>query len=316
MTSWKTYILFATILPLVKPENNQRGHKLETTTILSSQQPYGYEEMSEEHKIEVGNRIEPVIFEPQPKIKLSRSTYKVTSYVDFKPYKQFFKQFGQYIGRFLVDLRDPHYISTLYNAGRYEGDPLIRRGAGAKIFTETTCRELTYKCRVQNQFIQLKKEAVKINQIYLETYKKFLRAIDHMEFHPTLGRTKTESTVRLKRQPHGDNRTEETPQYANQMEGLTKEDKLMLKQADKLIETKFLNKTIKKGRNKRFGLAGWIMGWGLGYFSSLRAIKDNIRTLQLQNKLQQDQILELSHYLNITYAHVSTNRYAITNLQV
>ena len=36
----------------------------------------------------------------------------------------------------------------------------------------------------------------------------------------------------------------------------------------------------------------------------------------LQNKLQEDQILELSHYLNITYAHVSTNRYAITNLQV
>ena len=130
MTSWKTYILFATILPLVKTENNQRGHKLETTTILSSQQPYGYEEMSEEHKIEVGNRIEPVIFEPQRKIKLSRSTYKVTSYVDFKPYKQSFKQFGQYMGRFLVNLHDPHYISTLYNAGRYEGDPLIRRGAG------------------------------------------------------------------------------------------------------------------------------------------------------------------------------------------
>ena len=100
------------------------------------------------------------------------------------------------------------------------------------------------------------------------------------------------------------------------MEGLTEEDKLMLKQADKLIETKFLNKTIKKRRNKKFGLAGWIMGWGIGYFSSLRAIKDNIRTLQLQNKLQQDQILELSHYLNITYAHVSTNRYAITNLPV
>ena len=38
--------------------------------------------------------------------------------------------------------------------------------------------------------------------------------------------------------------------------------------------------------------------------------------MQIQNKLQQDQILELSHYLNITYAHVSTNRYAISNLQV
>ena len=317
MINWKAYILFATILPLVKTGNNQRGHKLETTTIPKPQQPLEHEEMSEEHKIKVGNRIEPVIFEPQRKIKLSRSTYKVTSYVDFKPYKQAFKQFGQYIGKFLVDLSDPHYVSTLYNAGRYEGDPLIRRGAGAKtFFTETTCRQLTYKCRVQNQFIQLKREAAKINQIYLETYKKFLRAIDHMEFHPTLGRTKTESTIRLKRQPNSKNQTEKASQHTNQMEGLTKEDKLMLKQADELIETKFLNKTIKKRRNKRFGLAGWIMGWGMGYFSSLRAIKDNIRTLQLQNKLQEDQILELSHYLNITYAQVSTDRYAITNLQV
>ena len=137
-----------------------------------------------------------------------------------------------------------------------------------------------------------------------------------MEFHPTLGRTKTESTIRLKRQPNGKDQTEQTPQYTNQREGLTKEDKLMLKQADELIKTKFLNKTTEKKRNKWFGLAGWIMGWGIGYFTSFRAIKDNIRTLQLQNKLQQDQILELSHYLNITYAHVSTNRYAITNLQV
>ena len=58
------------------------------------------------------------------------------------------------------------------------------------------------------------------------------------------------------------------------------------------------------------------MGWGLGYFTSLRTIKDNIRTLQKQNQLQQNQIIELAHYLNITYAHVSNNRYAINNLQV
>ena len=317
MTSWKAYILFATILPLVRTANNQRRYKLETTTEPSPQQPFGHEEMSKEHKIKVGNRIEPVIFEPQRKIKLSRSTYKVTSYVDFKPYKQSFKQFGQYMGKFLDDIHDPHYVSTLYKAGTHEGDPLIRKGAKAKtFFTEATCRQLIDKCRAQNQFIQLKREAAKINQIYLETYRKFLRAIDHMEFHPTLGRTKTESSVRLKRQPNDKDQTEKASQYTNQREGLTEEDKLMLKQADELIKTKFLNKTTKNRRNKRFGLAGWIMGWGIGYFSSFRAIKDNIRTLQLQNKLQQDQILELSHYLNITYAHVSTNRYAITNLQV
>ena len=70
-------------------------------------------------------------------------------------------------------------------------------------FTDDTCTQLTYKCRIQNQFIQLKNEANKVNQIYQETYRKFLRAFDHMEFHPTLGRTKTESTIRLRRQPNG-----------------------------------------------------------------------------------------------------------------
>ena len=202
MTSWKAYILFATILPLVKTENNRRGYRLETTTKPSPQQPFGHEEMSEEHKIKVSNRIEPVIFEPQRKIKLSRSTYKVTSYVDFKPYKQAFKQFGQYMGKFLADLCDPCYVSTLY-----------KEEVEAKtFFTDATCTQLTYKCRIQNQFIQLKREAVKINQIYLETYRKFLRAIDHMEFHPTLGRTKTESTIRLRRRPHGKDQTEQTSQ--------------------------------------------------------------------------------------------------------
>ena len=67
-----------------------------------------------------------------------------------------------------------------------------------------------------------------------------------MEFHPTLGRTKAESTIRLKRQPNAKNQTEGASQYTNQLEGLTKEDKLMLKQADELIETKFLNKTTKR----------------------------------------------------------------------
>ena len=261
MTSWKAYILFATILPLVEPDNNQRRYKLETT-IPNPQQPFGHQEMSEEHKIKVGNRIEPVIFEPQWKIKLSRSTYKVTSYVDFKPYKQSLKQFGQYMDKFLDNLHDPRYVSTLYNVERNEGEPLIRRGTGAKdFFTGTSCGQATYRCRLQNQFIQLKREATKINQIYLETYKKFLRAIDHMEFHPTLGRTKTGSTIRLKRQPKDKDETIKASQYMSQVEGLTEEDKLMLKQANELIETKFLNKTTKKKRNKRFGLAGWIMGW-------------------------------------------------------
>ena len=218
MTSWKVYILCATILPLVETQNNQRRYKQETTVTPNQQEPLGHVGMSEEHKIKVGNRIKPVIFEPQRKIKPSRSTYKVTSYVDFKPYKQSFKQFGQYIGKFLINLHDPNYISTLYNVDKPKGEPPIRRGAGARqFFAEASCRQTTYRCRIQNQFLQLKREATKIDQIYRETYKKFLRAIDHMEYHRTLGRAKTGSTIRLKRQPKGKDKTMRASQYINQM---------------------------------------------------------------------------------------------------
>ena len=93
------------------------------------------------HEIKVGNRIEPIIFEPQRKIKLSRSTYKVTSYVDFKPYKQAFKQFGQYMRKFLADLRDPSYVDTLYKAGTNERDPSNQRKEEKlnTFFTDDTC---------------------------------------------------------------------------------------------------------------------------------------------------------------------------------
>ena len=318
MAIWKAYVVLATLLLLTGTGNGQRGYELEVTTRTNLDQLYRNEEMSEEHDIKVGNKIEPIIFEPQRKIKLSRSTYKVTSYVDLKPYKQAFKQFGQYIRKFLADLHDPRYVDTLYKVGTKTGYSSNRREENKTniFFTDGICTQSTYQCRIQNQFIQLRNEANKVHQIYLKTYRKFLRSIDHMEFHPTLGRSKTESSTRNRRQPLGKNQTETTSQYTSQRGGLTEEDILMLKQADNLIKTKFLNQPTKHKRIKRFGLAGWIMGWGLGYFTSLRTIKDNIRTLQKQNQLQQNQIIELAHYLNITYAHVSTNRYAINNLQV
>ena len=121
MAIWKAYHLFATLLLLTGTGNGQRGYQLETTTETNLNRLYGNEGMSEEHDLKVGNKVEPIIFEPQRKIKLSQSTYKVTSYVDFKPYKQAFKQFGQYIRKFLADLHDPQYVDTLYKVGTNTG---------------------------------------------------------------------------------------------------------------------------------------------------------------------------------------------------
>ena len=42
----------------------------------------------------------------------------------------------------------------------------------------------------------------------------------------------------------------------------------------------------------------------------------NIQILYDQNILQQKQIIELTHYLNVTYGHVHTNRLVINELNI
>ena len=109
--------------------------------------------------------MEPAIFEPQKKIRLSRSTYKVNSYIDFKPYKEPFKQFGQYMVRFLKDIHDPHYVGNLYNINRPKGSQPVKLAHNDKLhFGTPTCKQVTYKCRIQNQYMQLRKEVVSPTQ--------------------------------------------------------------------------------------------------------------------------------------------------------
>ena len=216
--------------------------------------------------------------------------------------------------RFLKDIHDPRYVRNLYNIHRPKGSPPVHLTQNNKRhFGASMCKQVTYKCRVQNQYTQLTREAFKLNSMYRSAHEKFLRAIDHMEFHPTLGRSKEKPEVRLRRHTQKGLKRVQT---LRQIKKMTRQDIEALKEMDRWLSTQY-NQTSGPERNKRFGLATWVLGWGLyKTYSTIRHIKDNIRTLQEQNLLQQDQIIELGHYLNITYGHVSSNRYAITNLQV
>ena len=114
MAYWIILALWAVVIPIVFTLKKQgKDKKIQTTeTTSEGWEAFERKEMSREYQIKPG-RIEPVIFEPQRKIKLSRSTSKVNSYIDFKPYKETFKQFGHYMNRFIIDLHDSHYVSTL-----------------------------------------------------------------------------------------------------------------------------------------------------------------------------------------------------------
>ena len=55
------------------------------------------DEMSEIEPFKTGELIEPIVFKPKRKIRLSRSTHKVNSYIYFRPYQDSFKKFEAYI---------------------------------------------------------------------------------------------------------------------------------------------------------------------------------------------------------------------------
>ena len=114
--------------------------------------------------------VKPVIFEPQRKIRLSWSTYKVNSYIDIKPYKETFKQFGHYMARLLKDIHDPHYVGNFYNINRPKEAPVVQIGENEKNhFGSFACKQATYKCRIQNQYVQLKKGGPK-SKFYIQKH--------------------------------------------------------------------------------------------------------------------------------------------------
>ena len=57
--------------------------------------------------------VHSVIFEPQPKIQLTRSSYKVTSFLDFQPFLRSFQSVGDYIRDLVKDINNPEYCQRV-----------------------------------------------------------------------------------------------------------------------------------------------------------------------------------------------------------
>ena len=196
------------------------------------------DEMSEIEPLKSGELIEPIVFEPKRKIRLSKSTYKVNSYIDFRPYQDSFKKFEAYIRRFSRDLWDPDYVGALVNMHRIkeENYEYIRK-RGKAYFGPMTCRDATYDCRVKRQYMQIMYETNKLRELFNGVHEKFLKAIDHMEFHPTLGNEKKGTSFKL----HKRNVENMDASMAHQMKYLSPDDIEMLRQGNEIIQKRYLS---------------------------------------------------------------------------
>ena len=108
-------------------------------------------------------------------------------------------------------------------------------------------------------------------KVFCATHKKFLTAIDHINYHPTRIQNNTTRTKRsVLYDMHG--------QYHTPTKILTPSEEIFLYQTNPSLHSKL-------SHMKRVGTFTWILGWGV--FSNARniaKIKDNLHTLHQQNQ--------------------------------
>ena len=248
--------------------------------------------------------VESVIFEPQPRIMLSRSTYKVTSIIYFMPYREAFKKFETFFRKFKNNINDPDHVGPLINIHATKGETWKGPKEG---FFRVHCKKNAYKCRLARQFRLIRMETNRIAKVFHASYKKLISAIDSMENYPTSGKSGKRQRTHFKRNI-------DSP---IQQDNISKDDMVMIKQIRQMIETDMLGKNHTNSREKRFIVAASILGWKIHENKKeIEKLKGAVNTLYHQNKLQQDQILETARFLNITYGYVTENRMSINELQI
>ena len=269
-------------------------------TWATLQQPYMSKTLSAPPPQNKNDWVHSVIFEPQPKMLLTRSTYKITSFLDFQPFLQGFQTVDTFIKDLMVDIANPAYFEKLIEP--FHNTPFIigtNQTIIAKFLVSPGCVLRPYACHSKLHFDQFNVEIQYIYKVFRATYKKFLTIIDHMDYHPS--QQYSQNKTRIKRSEfytsygHYHSPTRELTPFENKFLDA------FLKALYKINPTLHTNIS----RMKRTGIFTWLLGWGI--FTNARSIskiKDNLHILQKQNQLQDKQIKQLAKYLNLTMHQV------------
>ena len=160
------------------------------------------------------------------------------------------------------------------------------------------CAHRPDECQAKLKFAKFKWEIHYIMKVFLTTYRKFLTAIDHIEYHPSQIQnniTKTKRSISY----------EDYGYYPSPAKTLTPSEENYLTAFMEALSK--INLSLHKNLScmKRVGIFTWILGWGVyTNAKNIAKIKDNIHALQKQNQLQDKQIKQLVNYLNLTMHQV------------
>ena len=154
----------------------------------------------------------PVIFEPIKNIRLSISSYQVTTFIDLKPYFNYFESYRNYLDNFLEDLADQSKMSflakyhheTMKLGKTYPKNELDAVNCDTLAMCDdhaspSLCHRLLFNfCMSQRQYYQITNSTVHIKETFNALRDKFLRIIDYLD--ETLRSITPQASRRQKRQ--------------------------------------------------------------------------------------------------------------------
>ena len=150
------------------------------------QQPYVSKSLSSPPPQNKNDWDHSVIFEPQLKMQLTRSSYKITSFVDFQPFLQGFQSVDRYLNDLLVDINDPTYFQKLITPFHdVEVTPFANDSKIIQFLNSPACRFCPYACQAKMKFEHYLLEIQYIYKVFHTIHKKFLTAIDHIYYQPS-----------------------------------------------------------------------------------------------------------------------------------
>ena len=311
--------------PTIATDTPREKHKLGVHTI-NNVNPY------QGLTVTKGHGKYPVIFEPLQNVQTSRSTYKVTSFIDFTPYLDYFRQFEAYLEAFKASIQ------------AFENNPVlqefreeIRVVPPGK--TEEVCKEypicsartIYYKlqmeqmrayaerrerqrcvarhmqaCLALKQFEYILNVTEYVNENYLRVKEKFLRAINYVEDINISEPLTTDSTARHKRNSENSLGSKMNPE----------ETKYLIQLLTELAAWDPIHNSTH--RDKRFIPLLVSIGAAIGSMvnaGQIKKIKENIAILRDATILQDQQIKELARYADLTAARVRLHDTQIYRLQ-
>ena len=311
-----------------------------------------------DREVRKGDRLYPVVFEPIKNIRLSRSTYKVTSFIEFRPYIDSMDRFDKVLRDLKVDIGNPNHfmeqeqIYTLSQGQNIDvtNPEIIRllcdredmgRYCDKEPQIDTVCmlqREML--CRTARHIYSIVQNINYIEKSFHQIRNEFLSAIDYNRVtpikeprtresrsknarNPQRNRTRVAKTVTKKEIPHSMLRKTldsviKVAESLTKLDNTTNNSRLLevsraMVKAGKVI----INGTsIRKIRRKRGIVEFFTGGLAIHNHIQIKSIKKNINKLYEQNKLQEKQIKDLTHYLNLTATRVQLHDKMLYDLEV